>query len=76
LRELLEGVGFDPASIDGDEIKNQLRADTDEAVSSAAFGAPTLWLNCEISWGNDRLRFCRGCAESIFVKFDSLAFVR
>jgi len=57
LRELLQSAGIDPASIDGDEIKNELRAKTDEAVRRGAFGAPTFFVNGEIFWGNDRLDF-------------------
>ena len=57
LRKVLEGAGIDPASIDGDEIKNQLRANTDEAVARGAFGAPTFFVNGEMFWGNDRLEF-------------------
>ena len=57
LRELLASSGIDPASIDGDEIKNELRANTDGAVARGAFGAPTFYVNGEIFWGNDRLDF-------------------
>jgi 2-hydroxychromene-2-carboxylate isomerase len=57
LRELLQSVGIDPASIDGDEIKNELRANTDQAVARGAFGAPTFFVNGEMFWGNDRLDF-------------------
>ena len=57
LRELLQSVGIDPASIDGDEIKNDLRANTDQAVARGAFGAPTFFVNGEMFWGNDRLDF-------------------
>ena len=57
LREMLESSGIDPASIDGDEIKNELRANTDGAVARGAFGAPTFYVNGEIYWGNDRLDF-------------------
>ncbi len=57
LREMLESSGIDPASIDGDEIKNELRANTDLAVARGAFGAPTFYVNGEIFWGNDRLDF-------------------
>jgi 2-hydroxychromene-2-carboxylate isomerase len=45
LRALLSEVGIDPALIDGDEIKNQLRANADEAVSRGAFGAPTFFVD-------------------------------
>ena len=57
LREVLENSGVDPASIDGDEIKSELRANTDQAVTRGAFGAPTFYVNGEIFWGNDRLDF-------------------
>jgi 2-hydroxychromene-2-carboxylate isomerase len=50
-------VGIDPASIDGDEIKNELRANTDQAVARGAFGAPTFFVNGEMFRGNDRLDF-------------------
>ena len=57
LRRLLEGAKIDPATIEGDEIKNQLRANADDAVSRGAFGAPTFFVNGEMFWGNDRLEF-------------------
>jgi 2-hydroxychromene-2-carboxylate isomerase len=57
LRHLLSDVGIDPALIDGDEIKHQLRANADEAVSRGAFGAPTFFVGDEMFWGNDRLDF-------------------
>jgi 2-hydroxychromene-2-carboxylate isomerase len=57
LRHLLSDVGIDPALIDGDEIKHQLRVNADEAVSRGAFGAPTFFVGDEMFWGNDRLDF-------------------
>jgi 2-hydroxychromene-2-carboxylate isomerase len=57
LRQLLSEVGIDAALIDGDEIKNQLRVNADEAVSRGAFGAPTFFVGGEMFWGNDRLEF-------------------
>ena len=57
LRRLLDGAKIDPATIEGDEIKNQLRANADDAVSRGAFGAPTFFVNGEMFWGNDRLEF-------------------
>ena len=38
-------------------IKHKLRANTEEAVSRGAFGAPTFFVSDEIFWGNDRLDF-------------------
>lgn len=40
-----------------DEIKNKLRANTDEAVERGAFGAPTMFVGEEMFVGNDRLMF-------------------
>ncbi|MGA6972642.1 MAG: 2-hydroxychromene-2-carboxylate isomerase [Candidatus Binatus sp.] len=57
LRRILDVAQLDPALVDSDEIKNQLRANVDEAVSRGAFGAPTFFVNGEIFWGNDRLDF-------------------
>lgn len=37
------------------EIKDKLRATTDEAVARGAFGAPTFFVGDRMFWGNDRL---------------------
>ena len=50
-------MGIDAALIESDEIKHQLRANADEAVSRGAFGAPTFFVGGEMFWGNDRLEF-------------------
>ncbi len=57
LRRLLKGAEIDPALIEGDDIKNRLRANVDDAISRGAFGAPTFFVNGEMLWGNDRLEF-------------------
>ncbi len=72
LREVLEHAGIDPASIDGDEIKSQLRANTDEAVARGAFGAPTFFVNGEMFWGNDRLDFVEEALKRACLEFVSL----
>ncbi|MBV8063498.1 MAG: 2-hydroxychromene-2-carboxylate isomerase [Nevskia sp.] len=45
-------------------VKDQLRANTEEAVKRGAFGAPTFFVSEEMFWGNDRLvlleEFLRG----------------
>jgi 2-hydroxychromene-2-carboxylate isomerase len=50
---------LDPAAIlgaiDTPEIKDHLRATTDEAVRRGAFGAPSLFVGDTLFWGNDRL---------------------
>ena len=45
------------AKISTDEIKSELRANTDEAVSRGAFGAPTFFVGDEMFFGNDRFEF-------------------
>jgi 2-hydroxychromene-2-carboxylate isomerase len=57
LQEILIAAAIEPTSIDGEEIKNRLRANTDDAVARSAFGAPTFFVNGELFWGNDRLEF-------------------
>jgi 2-hydroxychromene-2-carboxylate isomerase len=43
--------------INEQEIKDELRKETAEAVSRGAFGAPTIFLGDKMFWGNDRLLF-------------------
>jgi 2-hydroxychromene-2-carboxylate isomerase len=57
IRILLDAAGIERALIEGDEIKNRLRANVDEAVSRGAFGLPTFFVKDEMFWGNDRLDF-------------------
>jgi 2-hydroxychromene-2-carboxylate isomerase len=57
LQRLLAETEIDPAAIEGDNIKDRLRANMDEAVRRGAFGVPTLFVNDELFWGNDRLDF-------------------
>jgi 2-hydroxychromene-2-carboxylate isomerase len=52
-------VGLDGASLlaqtQDAAIKDQLRANTEEAVKRGAFGAPTFFVDSQMFWGNDRL---------------------
>ena len=43
------------AGIDAQETKDALRANTEEAVARGAFGAPAMFHEGELFWGNDRL---------------------
>jgi 2-hydroxychromene-2-carboxylate isomerase len=49
-------------------VKDQLRANTEEAVKRGAFGAPTFFVGEQMFWGNDRLvlleEFLRGRAAA------------
>lgn len=52
-------VGLDPEAVLAQTqqrpVKDQLRANTDEAVRRGAFGAPTFFVGEQMFWGNDRL---------------------
>jgi 2-hydroxychromene-2-carboxylate isomerase len=59
IARIAKGAGLDAdaivAAIDAQETKDVLRASTDEAVSRGAFGAPAMFYEGELFWGNDRL---------------------
>lgn len=59
IRAAAAAVGLDAdaviAAIDVQEIKDALRATTDEAVRRGAFGAPAMFVGDAMFWGNDRL---------------------
>jgi 2-hydroxychromene-2-carboxylate isomerase len=57
--EVGRGIGLDPDSlrerIEADEIKERLRAQTDEAHAAGVIGVPTLILGGRVYWGEDQL---------------------
>ena len=59
LRDVARSCGLDPdqalAQIETPQIKDQLRAFTEEASRRGAFGAPAMFVGDELFWGNDRL---------------------
>lgn len=59
VMELMEKAGLpanDIANLAQDQsVKDELRANTDEAVSRGAFGAPTFFVDDEMHWGQDRI---------------------
>jgi 2-hydroxychromene-2-carboxylate isomerase len=61
--EALRKSGFDPESIHAlsadPEIKAALKANTEEAVSRGAFGAPTMFVGDQMFFGQDRLDFVK-----------------
>jgi 2-hydroxychromene-2-carboxylate isomerase len=50
-REL--GIGDIEAALAGEDVKQQLRANTAQALDHGVFGVPTLRLNHELFWGDD-----------------------
>lgn len=59
LREIAQNAGLDPdralAAIESPDVKDRLRAYTDDAIKRGAFGAPALFVGDQLFWGNDRL---------------------
>ena len=59
--QLLADAGFEAAQVFGwageADVKAMLRANTDEAVSRGAFGAPTMFAGSKMFFGQDRLEF-------------------
>ena len=59
LADVLAGLGLPAARLleraQGPAAKQQLRAQTDEAMRRGVFGAPTFIVGNELFWGNDRL---------------------
>ena len=63
LADVARSVGFEPdqalAANDLPEIKAKLKANTEEAVTRGAFGAPSFFVDDVLFWGNDRLDLLR-----------------
>src|SRR5690625_809271 len=61
--EVLRSAGFDPAEVaelvQQPEIKQKLKASTDEAAERGAFGSPTFFVGDEMWFGQDRLDWVR-----------------
>jgi 2-hydroxychromene-2-carboxylate isomerase len=57
VKPIFERLGMDPDSVERDDIKEKLKANTDDAVSRGAFGAPTFFVGDAMFWGNDRMDF-------------------
>ena len=59
LADVAASIGLDAAAIateiQDQTVKDELRANTEEAVARGAFGAPTMFVNDQMFWGNDRL---------------------
>ena len=60
---VLQEAGFDAAKLlalaNAQDVKDQLKATTQEAVQRGVFGAPTMFVGDQMFWGQDRLDFVR-----------------
>ena len=65
---VLHAAGFDPQAVltltADPQVKEQLKADTQEAVSRGVFGAPTFFVDGRMYWGQDRLDFVKEALEA------------
>jgi 2-hydroxychromene-2-carboxylate isomerase len=65
---VLKAAGFDPQqllALAGDpEVKERLKAVTQEAVARGVFGAPTFFVGDDMYWGQDRLDFVQEALEA------------
>jgi 2-hydroxychromene-2-carboxylate isomerase len=74
LRQLLAECGADPEAVfarhESPEVKDRLRANTDDALGRGAYGAPTFFVGEEMFVGNDRLMFVERAArgEPVYVE--------
>jgi 2-hydroxychromene-2-carboxylate isomerase len=63
----LRGAGLDPtaaiAGADSPAVRDDLRARTDEAVARGVFGAPAIFANGLLLWGQDRLHWLEAIAS-------------
>ena len=60
LAEIAANAGMSANAMEDigtDSIKDELRTNTDEAVSRGAFGAPTFYVGDKMFFGNDRFEF-------------------
>ena len=61
IAAVLAAAGFDPQKfgnrIQDQDVKDRLKATTDEAVGRGVFGAPTSFVDGQMFFGNDRLPF-------------------
>jgi 2-hydroxychromene-2-carboxylate isomerase len=67
IAAVLRAAGFDPAAmmaaIGTAEVKDRLRANTEEAIARGAFGAPTCFVGGAMFFGQDRLDFVEEAAR-------------
>ena len=63
VASVLEASGFDAAAMQAlaadPEVKDRLKAITQEAVERGVVGAPTFFVNGQMHWGQDRLDFLK-----------------
>jgi len=65
---VLQEAGFDAAKMlalaNSQDVKDRLKAVTQEAVERGVFGAPTMFVGKQMFWGQDRLDFVREALDA------------
>ena len=60
---VLQDAGFDPQGVvaltQDPEVKERLKAETQQAVARGVFGAPTFFVGDQMFWGQDRMDFVK-----------------
>jgi 2-hydroxychromene-2-carboxylate isomerase len=68
VARVLQEAGFDPQALlalaNDPEVKEALKARTQEAVARGVFGAPTFFVGDQMYWGQDRLDFVKEALEA------------
>ena len=54
---LAERLGVSRAAVEASEVKQQLRANGDDAIAAGVFGVPTLVIDGQLFWGVDGMDF-------------------
>jgi 2-hydroxychromene-2-carboxylate isomerase len=78
VRAVLSAAGHDPdavlARMQDDDVKDDLRRRTDEAIALGIFGAPTFIVNhTQLYWGQDRIDFVEQALEGRVSAVDAVA---
>lgn len=71
MRDVLAAAGHDAdavlRAVEGDALRDALRAETDRAVALGIFGAPAYVLDdATLYWGNDRAHFVEGLTREAY----------
>lgn len=68
VASVLQQAGFDPEQLlalaSDPQVKEQLKAVTQQAVERGVFGAPTFFVDGTLYWGQDRLDFVKEALQA------------
>lgn len=66
---LAQDLGIEPSKLSAPEVKDALRANTEEAAARGVFGVPTFAVDGELFWGSDSIGYLKAfLADPAFVK--------